>query len=35
VSGLVGLGRVDRSWLVELSQVLAERLPGILDTPDA
>ena len=32
---LVGVGLIDRSWLGKLPSVLAERLRGILDTPDA
>jgi hypothetical protein len=32
---LIGVGLVDRSWLAKLPLVLAERLRGILDTPDA
>jgi hypothetical protein len=32
---LVGVGLVDRSWLDRLPPVLAERLQGILDTPDS
>jgi hypothetical protein len=35
VRDLVGVGLVDRSWLAKLPPVLAERLQGILDTPDA
>jgi len=35
VRDLVGVGLIDRSWLVKLPPVLAERLQGILDTPDA
>jgi hypothetical protein len=32
---LIGVGLVDRSWLAKLPPVLAERLRGILDSPDA
>jgi hypothetical protein len=32
---LVRVGLIDRSWLARLPPVLAERLQGILDTPDA
>jgi len=32
---LVGVGLIYRSWIARLRQVLAERLHGILDTPDA
>jgi hypothetical protein len=32
---LIGVGLVDRSWLAKLPLLLAERLRGILDTPDA
>ena len=35
VRDLVGVGLIDRSWLGKLPSVLAERLRGILDTPDA
>jgi hypothetical protein len=35
VRDLIGVGLVDRSWLVKLSPVLADRLQGILDTPDS
>jgi Uncharacterised nucleotidyltransferase len=35
IRDLIGVGLVDRSWLVKLPPVLAERLQGILDTPDA
>jgi len=35
VRDLVGVGLIDRSWLAKLPPVLAERLRGILDTPDA
>jgi hypothetical protein len=35
VRDLVGVGLVDRSWLAVLPPVLAERLAGILDTPDS
>lgn len=35
IRDLIGVGLIDRSWLARLPQVLAERLQGILDTPDA
>jgi hypothetical protein len=35
VRDLVGVGLVDQSWLAKLPPVLAERLQGILDTPDS
>ena len=35
IRDLVGVGLIDRSWLGKLPPVLAERLQGILDTPDA
>jgi Uncharacterised nucleotidyltransferase len=35
VRDLVGVGLIDRSWLAWLPPVLAERLQGILDAPDA
>jgi len=35
VRDLVGVGLIGRSWLAKLPPVLAERLQGILDTPDA
>jgi hypothetical protein len=35
VEDLIGVGLIDRSWLARLPPVLAERLQGILDTPDA
>ncbi len=35
VRDLIGVGLIDRSWLAKLPPVLAERLEGILDTPDA
>jgi hypothetical protein len=31
---LVGVGLVDQGWLAKLPPVLADRLQGILDTPD-
>jgi hypothetical protein len=34
VHDLIAVGLIDRSWLAKLPQVLAERLQGILDTPD-
>jgi hypothetical protein len=35
VRDLVGVGLIDRRWLAKLPPILAERLQGILDTPDA
>ena len=35
VEDLIGVGLIDQSWLAKLPPVLAERLQGILDTPDA
>jgi Uncharacterised nucleotidyltransferase len=35
VEDLIGVGLIDRSWLGKLPPVLAQRLQGILDTPDA
>jgi len=35
VCDLIGVGLIDRTWLAQLPPVLAERLQGILDTPDA
>jgi hypothetical protein len=35
VRDLISVVLVDRSWLAKLPPVLAERLQGILDTPDA
>jgi hypothetical protein len=35
VRDLVGVGLVYQSWLAKLPPVLAERLQGILDTPDS
>jgi hypothetical protein len=35
VEDLIGVGLIDRSWLAGLPPVLAERLQGILDTPDS
>jgi hypothetical protein len=35
IRDLVGVGLIDRSWLATLPPALAERLQGILDTPDA
>jgi hypothetical protein len=34
VRDLIGVGLIDRSWLVRLPPLLAERLEKILDTPD-
>jgi Uncharacterised nucleotidyltransferase len=34
VRDLIAVGLIDRSWLAALPPVLAERLQGILDTPD-
>ena len=35
VRDLIGVGLIDRSWLDKLPPLLAQRLQGILDTPDA
>jgi hypothetical protein len=35
IRDLIGVGLIDRSWPARLPPVLAERLQGILDTPDA
>jgi hypothetical protein len=35
VRDLIGVRLIDRTWLAKLPSVLAERLRGILDTPDA
>jgi hypothetical protein len=35
VRDLIGVGLIDRAWLSRLPPLLAERLQGILDTPDA
>jgi hypothetical protein len=35
IRDLVGVGLIDRSWLARLPPILAERLQGILDTPDS
>jgi len=35
VRDLIDVGLIDRTWLAKLPPVLAERLQGILDTPDA
>ena len=35
VEDLIGVGLIDRSWLDRLPPLLAQRLQGILDTPDA
>jgi hypothetical protein len=35
VRDLISVGLIDQSWLAKLPPVLAERLQGILDTPDA
>jgi Uncharacterised nucleotidyltransferase len=34
VRDLIAVGLIDRSWLTALPPILAERLEGILDTPD-
>jgi hypothetical protein len=34
IRDLIGVGLIDRSWLANLSPLLAERLQAILDTPD-
>jgi hypothetical protein len=35
IRDLIGVGLVDQTWLAKLAPVLAERLQGILDTPDS
>jgi hypothetical protein len=35
VRDLIGVGLIDQGWLAKLPPLLAERLQGILDTPDA
>jgi hypothetical protein len=35
VRDLIGVGLIDRTWFAKLPPVLAQRLQGILDTPDA
>jgi hypothetical protein len=35
VEDLIGVGLINRSWLAKLPPLLAQRLQGILDTPDA
>jgi hypothetical protein len=35
VRDLIGVGLIDEGWLAKLPPVLAERLQGILDTPDS
>ena len=35
IQDMIGVGLIDRTWLAKLPPVLAERLQGILDTPDA
>ena len=35
VRDLIGVGLVDRSWLGKLPLELAERLRGILDSPES
>jgi hypothetical protein len=35
VRDLIGVGLIDGSWLAKLPSVLAERLQGILETPDS
>ncbi len=35
VRDMIGVGLIDRGWLARLPPLLAERLQGILDTPDA
>lgn len=35
VRDLIGIGLVDRAWLARLPQPLAQRLEGILDSPDS
>ena len=35
VRDMIGVGLIDRGWLTRLPPVLAERLKGILDTPES
>jgi hypothetical protein len=35
IRDLIGVGLIDRCWLARLPPVLAERLQGILETPDS
>ena len=35
VRDMIGVGLVDQSWIAKLPPLLAQRLQGILDTPDA
>ena len=35
IEDMIGVGLIDRSWLAKLPAVLAERLKGILDTPES
>ena len=35
VRDMIGVGLIDRSWLAQAAAVLADRLQGILDTPEA
>ena len=35
IRDLIGVGLIDQSWVGKLPPVLAERLQGILDTPDS
>lgn len=35
VCDLIGVGLINRNWLAKLPPVLAQRLQGILDTPEA
>jgi hypothetical protein len=35
IRDLIGVGLIDRNWLVTLPPLLRERLQGILDTPDS
>jgi hypothetical protein len=35
IRDLIGVGLINRSWVAKMPPILAERLQGILDTPDA
>jgi hypothetical protein len=35
IRDLIGVGLIDRNWLTRMPPILAERLQGILDTPEA
>jgi hypothetical protein len=35
VRDLIGVGLIDGTWVAKLPPILAERLQGLLDTPDS